>query len=456
MPLSPNLAQPAPQQQSVSAFDLILAMNTLRVSLGNNALIEDPTINAVAQATADIMAANQLSWHIGDVSGRIQGAGFGGGSKVFATENFAMAYDWSIDQIMVAWADEQHMFPATNPAYCYVGAGVSRAANGMYYYVLQAAYVSGKTCGEASGSPSGNNQSGGKPAQPGVSQIIVPVKIAEPDEEGRLFHVVQAGQSLWAIAVAYQVTIDDITKWNNISREAKLQMNQKLYIPGPNTAGYMTPTPVGWVQVATPHADGSLIHVVQPYNTLSSIAQAYQVSLDQLLALNSWNEDWPLQIGQELIIKPSPITPTATPRPLTPIERLTPQADGKFYHVVSEGENLSWIADYYGISIIDLKSWNALTDDSVLYPEQKLLLQVTKPATATFTPGPPTTTPSPTRTQITVVVHTPTPAPAASNTPEPVGLFRGQKFPAIPTGITLAALLGAALLFLGSRKPRPE
>ena len=74
----------APFKQ-VSAYELILAMNTLRVSYGLPALIEDPIVNAVAQSTAATMAANNMSWHIGDVRGRIAAAGYGGGGTVWAT-----------------------------------------------------------------------------------------------------------------------------------------------------------------------------------------------------------------------------------------------------------------------------------------------------------------------------------------------------------------------------------
>src|SRR5258706_10436737 len=80
--------EPAPAKQ-VSAYELILAMNTLRVSNGLPSLIEDPIVDDVAQNTASIMAANNMSWHIGDVRGRIAAAGYGGGGTVWATENFA-------------------------------------------------------------------------------------------------------------------------------------------------------------------------------------------------------------------------------------------------------------------------------------------------------------------------------------------------------------------------------
>ncbi len=148
--LSPTLqasAAPETRPRAVTAGDLIAAMNTLRVSLGNAPLIEDGIIDAVAQATAETMAASQMSWHIGNVEGRVAAAGYGGGTGVIATENFAVGSEgFSIDQIMVVWSDESHMIPAVNSNYCNVGAGVATAPNGMIYYVLQAAYTTNKSC----------------------------------------------------------------------------------------------------------------------------------------------------------------------------------------------------------------------------------------------------------------------------------------------------------------------
>ena len=60
------------QGSQVTAFDLIIAMNTLRASYGLHLLAEDPVFNAVAQSTTEIMAANNMSWHIGDVRGWLQ------------------------------------------------------------------------------------------------------------------------------------------------------------------------------------------------------------------------------------------------------------------------------------------------------------------------------------------------------------------------------------------------
>jgi LysM repeat protein len=305
------------------------------------------------------------------------------------------------------------MRPAVNPAYCHVGAGVAQASNGRIYYVLQAAYVGGQECGAySSGVPGEPGQPGAAPnPAPGVSQLIIPVKIATPDAEGKIFHEVQAGQSFWSIAIAYQITIRDIEVWNNLSREIPLRSGQRLFIPGKDTAGYATPTPLGMIVPAAPDADGKIVHEVQPYQALITIANAYAVPVDRILALNGWQQDWPLQIGQKLLIDPGHVTPSPT---LSNIQKLTPEADGNYYHTVHSGETLSWIAGWYGVPLADLMAWNGLDNASVIRPDQKLVLLVAPPATATLTPSPttavtpsplPSLTPSPSATALAVATQ---------------------------------------------------
>jgi LysM repeat protein len=386
--------------KSASRSELILAMNTLRVSNGLPALIEDPIVNAVAQQTADTMAINNMSSHIGDVRGRLAAAGYGGGATVWATENFAVG-NMEIDQVMQVWADPTHMMPATVPAYCHVGAGVSKAANGQYYYILQAAYTSDNACGPYTYTASDLNTA------PLVSQIIIPVAVATPDENGMVYHEVQNGQSFWSIAIAYQITIADLEQWNNINREYPLHVGQILFIPTSNTEGYATPTPVGMVILATPDTEGKIIHVVQPYQVLIKIADAYNVTVDRILALNGLNINWPLQIGQKLLIDPGRNTPSPTPEPLSAVERLTPAADGNYYHTVRSGENLTYIAKLYEVNLSDLMSWNGLSGESIIVSGQRLLLRITPPPTKTPTAVSATQTSSPSGTP-TMPTYTPT------------------------------------------------
>jgi LysM repeat protein len=191
---------------------------------------------------------------------------------------------------------------------------------------------------------------------------------------------------------------------------------------------------------------------VQVYQTLITIAQAYQVTVDTLLTLNGIQVDWPLQIGQKLLISPGRVTPSPTPRPLTPIERLTPASDGKYYHIVQSGESLSWIAGLYDIALADLMAWNGLNNASIIHPDQKLLLQVTPPSTPTPTPGPPTATdtitptpPPPTITRTATLTALP---PTATATV----VVQSHGSTAIWPVLVVVAIVGVAFLWFLYRK----
>ncbi len=131
-------------------------------------------------------------------------------------------------------------------------------------------------------------------------------------------------------------------------------------------------------------------------------------------------QDWPLQIGQKLVISPGNVTPSPT---LSNIQKLTPEADGNYYHTVQSGETLSWISGFYEVSLSDLMAWNGLNAASVIRPDQKLVLLVTPPATATFTPSPATITPLPSPSMtLPAPTGTPTVAAARSSSPSRMGL----------------------------------
>jgi LPXTG-motif cell wall-anchored protein len=362
----------------------------------------------------------------------------------------------SIDQIMLVWSDAMHMIPALNPAYCNVGAGIAKSSDGSTYYILQAAYTSNKSCGEYKSPGGTTNQPGGSTNEgrvPGVSQLIVPVKIATADADGKIFHVVQAGQSFWAIAMTYKITIKDLETWNNLSRTSKLQIGQRLFIPGANTAGYGTPTPVGMILTSTPDKNGRIIHTVQSYQTLSTIADVYGIKVENILAMNGIKIDSPLQIGQKLILNTGHVTPSVTPRPLTPIEKLTPASDGKYYHIVKNGETLSWIANLYTVNLNDLMIWNGLTASSIIRPDQKLLLLVTPPASKTPLPIPATATLiEPTATTTSTIIPSQPPTEVVTTVEVPPSVLGTDQNWMITLGLGLAAIF--LFIFIFRRKPK--
>jgi LysM repeat protein len=83
---------------------------------------------------------------------------------------------------------------------------------------------------------------------------------------------------------------------------------------------------------AQPDATGSIVHTVVAGDTLFGLSFQYNVSLDDIYALNGLNSQSILSIGQKIVIKggagaPAPAQPTAAPQPTAqPATDTTPQA----------------------------------------------------------------------------------------------------------------------------------
>ena len=262
----------ASSSSAVSAQDLLNLVNGLRTANGLSPLTVNSILMSTAQSTAQTMADNNLTWHIGSTSDRVAAAGYGGGSTVWATENFAVGSDGlTIEQIQTFWADALHMIPMTNPIYCDLGAGVATASDGSVYYIVHAAYSSTRYCGEYIG-PGGitlptiqarTAQAGGStpeavPTNIAESQWMAPVLTVTPNEKGELIHEVLYGHTLYTIAKEYG--FDDyiiIKKINGLWGDT-IRVGDKLLIPTPEfwaltltTTPTSTELPIEPVIVAT-------------------------------------------------------------------------------------------------------------------------------------------------------------------------------------------------------------
>ena len=76
------------------------------------------------------------------------------------------------------------------------------------------------------------------------------VSYPEPEKKG-IYHKVGKGQTLWRIAKAYEVSINDIISSNNIPNAANVEENQLIFIPGAYT--------VKTIPVATEPSDADFI-----------------------------------------------------------------------------------------------------------------------------------------------------------------------------------------------------
>jgi LysM repeat protein len=111
-------------------------------------------------------------------------------------------------------------------------------------------------------------------------------------------HKVAPRETLYSISRTYQVSMDDIKKWNNLS-DNSLSIGQELVIKKTSTSATPRPQPVLHEQPQPISKSG--VHTVGQGQTLFSIARQYEVSVDQL---KQWNQltGNELKIGQTLFV----------------------------------------------------------------------------------------------------------------------------------------------------------
>ncbi len=130
----------------------------------------------------------------------------------------------------------------------------------------------------------------------------------------------------------------------------------------------------------------------------------------------------------------------------------TPNADGSVTYIVQRGDTALGIAVAYGISLSELLAMNGLTEKSIIYPNQQIIIR------AGYTPTP--TLPTSTPTIRSTMTSWPTSTPTSTETPVPPIPPTPTQIPALPVStardavlvIVVAALAVAALLALVGRR----
>ena len=115
------------------------------------------------------------------------------------------------------------------------------------------------------------------------------------------------------------------------------------------------------------------VYVVQSGDTLSGIAAAFGVSMDEIIALNNITDPSYLYIGQELIMPGGVVTGTVAGTPVSTGSAAGGAGSGRSYTVV-EGDTLFAIAGRYGTTVDAIASLNGLTDVNYLYVGQVLAI----------------------------------------------------------------------------------
>lgn len=157
------------------------------------------------------------------------------------------------------------------------------------------------------------------------------------------------------------------------------------------------------------------------------------------------------------------LSTSGTPRAYTPppyiilntptIATNTPDAEGAIFYVVQPGDTLLKIAIAYNISLADLYALNGLNERSIIYPDQKIIIQ------AAFTPTPTSLTPTSTERPTSTRWPTSSSTQQKSDLPPPTTSSAEQ--PSTSAGgvvivIVIAALITAAFLTMAGSRKRAE
>ncbi|MCJ7520178.1 MAG: LysM peptidoglycan-binding domain-containing protein [Anaerolineaceae bacterium] len=237
------------QSAAPSPYDLIAAVNALRVSQGLNPVEIDNALMASAQGQADYLAS--ISPNVGDGhSGpggsrppdRAVAAGYPLGPGMNVIECWAAdAPSTPISEIIYGtWSDDLHWRTMNATDAIHVGAGIAEGG-GLVYYILDLGVKYGS---------GGSSTSGGVASTiptTAVTAQVAPVQVATPDAEGKIVHVVKSLQTLWGIAVAYDITIDQIKTTNGLKTDTIFTgqelVIQAAYTPTPSPTATLTPRP---------------------------------------------------------------------------------------------------------------------------------------------------------------------------------------------------------------------
>lgn len=170
-----------------------------------------------------------------------------------------------------------------------------------------------------------------------ASYIGVPYKA--PAGTSGNYYTVKSGDTLWKIANANKVTVDELKKANNLSSNA-LSIGQVLLIPSKSTP-------------SSPSSNST--YTVKSGDSLWKIANTYHTTVAELRQLNNLKSDV-LQVGQVLKLPNS-----------------EPSNDSGITYTVVSGDSLYKIANRYGVSVSDIMKANNLSNSN-LSIGQKLII----------------------------------------------------------------------------------
>lgn len=128
-----------------------------------------------------------------------------------------------------------------------------------------------------------------------------PSPTAQPD--GSIVYEVAEGDTLSAISARFQVPLESLYAYNDLDEDSLLRVGQSIVIGFSDESQAQAGTSPAIPPGAELRDDGTLVHVVEQGDTLISVAVQYDLTMDEILALNAeLTEESLLQVGQDIVI----------------------------------------------------------------------------------------------------------------------------------------------------------
>jgi membrane-bound lytic murein transglycosylase D len=189
---------------------------------------------------------------------------------------------------------------------------------------------------------------------------------------GWVRHKVKSGDNLSKIARKYNAIVDQIISVNNL-KNSLIKVGDYLILPiahKQNDEYVLSEYQRGKIHPSHDRLKNKIIHNVESGDNLWRIAKRYQVSVENLIKWNLIKRPNLLKLGRKLVI-----WQTKAKKDFSMVTTLGININRKVSYRVKRGDNLSLIANKFGVNVRQLKQWNKL-NDKPLQPRQKLTIMV--------------------------------------------------------------------------------
>ncbi|TVR81079.1 MAG: LysM peptidoglycan-binding domain-containing protein [Chitinophagaceae bacterium] len=207
-------------------------------------------------------------------------------------------------------------------------------------------------------------------SQPGprIPQDETQSSATSDEQKETVYHVVAAGETLFAISRKYDVPVNELQALNrldgaSISPGDRLVISKKAESAAEPQTQTQHQTQQSRPATETTTVTEKITHTVTAGETLFAISRKYNVSVENL---NKWNNlsNNALSVGQRLVVGHKEVT---SERTATPTQT---NQDTNKYHTVERGETLFSISRKYNVTVNQIRQWNNLQSDNLSVGKQ--------------------------------------------------------------------------------------